>query len=295
MATTWHQITVTYQSVLRFTGYLKVVGTGTNAITNFYDKDLPLTAGYYTDVLAPKNSSTGYNGADNTFPISGFGFNFTSTALQTVFGAPDNVFDIYGPAPTLTLYKTPNSGTWGSATLAITTLSGQPMPDLPASICFLAGTPVKTDQGDIAIDKIDVNSHTIRHKKIVAITKTVTVEDKIVCIEKDALGPNVPSQKTHISRNHTLFYKNQMISAKDLIGKVDGVYNKKYNGEYLYNVLLDNHDKMMVNNMIVETLDPEHFVAKLHNGYYTEEQKNTIIINRNIGASDYKKLFGKIK
>ncbi|MFY7884855.1 MAG: leucine-rich repeat protein, partial [Dolichospermum sp.] len=74
------------------------------------------------------------------------------------------------------------------------------------TICFPAGTPVKTDQGIIAIEKINPAKNTIRGNKIVAITKTVTIEDKIVCIEKDALGSNIPSQKTFISRNHKILY-----------------------------------------------------------------------------------------
>jgi hypothetical protein len=167
------------------------------------------------------------------------------------------------------------------------------IPNFP--ICFPAGTPVQTDQGSIAIEKINLKTNTIRGKNIVAVTKTITIEDKIVCIEKDALGTNIPSQKTFISRNHELFYNKQMIKAKNLIGVVDGVYNKKYNGEILYNVLLDKHDKMIVNNLIVETLDPENIVAKLYNGGYSVEEKNNIIVNLNNGAKEYKKQFGKMR
>ena len=162
-------------------------------------------------------------------------------------------------------------------------------------ICFVAGTPVLTDQGSIAIEKISINKNTIRGKNIVAVTKTITIEDNIVCIEKDALGHNIPSQKTFISRNHKLFFNKQMIKAKHLIGQVDGVYNKKYNGEVLYNVLLETHSKMMVNNLIVETLDPANIIAKLYNGSLTETEKNTIIVNLNNGAKEYKKQFGKLR
>jgi len=168
----------------------------------------------------------------------------------------------------------------------------EPTPVFP--VCFPAGTPVQTDQGSIAIEKINPKVNTIRNKNIVAITKTVTIEDKIVCIEKDSLGPNIPSQKTYISRNHELFYDKQMIKAKNLIGVVDGVYNKKYNGGFLYNVLLDKHDKMIVNNLIVETLDPTNIIAKLYNSGYSIEERNIIITNINEGAKDYKKTFGKM-
>jgi hypothetical protein len=154
-------------------------------------------------------------------------------------------------------------------------------------ICFPAGTPVLTDQGSIAIEKINPKINTIKDKNIIAVTKTTTIEDNIVCIEKDALGTNIPSQKTFISRNHELFYNKQMIKAKNLI-------DKKYNGEILYNVLLDKYDKMIVNNLIVETLDPENIIAKLYNGNFTAEEKNNIIIKLNNGAQEYKKQFSKL-
>jgi hypothetical protein len=72
-----------------------------------------------------------------------------------------------------------------------------------------------------------------------------------------------------------------MIKAKHLVEQVEGVYNKKYNGEVLYNVLLETHSKMMVNNLTVETIDPTNIVAKLYNGSRTEEKRNNIIKNIN--------------
>jgi hypothetical protein len=203
---------------------------------------------------------------------SGYSVSLSADGLTVAIGAPGND----GNKGHVRIYK------WN-----------EPLPNFP--ICFPAGTPVQTDQGSIAIEKINLKTNTIRGKNIVAVTKTITIEDKIVCIEKDALGTNIPSQKTFISRNHELFYNKQMIKAKNLIGVVDGVYNKKYNGEILYNVLLDKHDKMIVNNLIVETLDPENIIAKLYNGNFSDEVKNNIIVNLNNGAKEYKKQFGKMR
>ena len=159
-------------------------------------------------------------------------------------------------------------------------------------ICFPAGTPVNTDQGIIAIDKINPSIHTIRNKKILAVSKTVTFEDSIVCIEKNALGPNIPSQTTYISRNHKVFYKKLMVSAKALVGIVDKVYNKSYKGEALYNVLLETHDKMIINNLIVETLDPESFMGKFYTLGFTDEEKKNMIIQMHQFAKDYAKSHG---
>jgi hypothetical protein len=133
-----------------------------------------------------------------------------------------------------------------------------------SNICFPAGTPVVTNQGKIPIEKLQPYVHTIRNKTIVGITQTITQDKNLVCFEKDSLGPNVPSEKTIISKNHGIFYKGKMMKAKNFVGEFENVYKVKYTGEVLYNVLMEEHDKMMVNNLICETLHPENSIAQIY-------------------------------
>ena len=133
-----------------------------------------------------------------------------------------------------------------------------------SNTCFPANTPILTDNGPVNIDKIDPAVHTIRKKKIVAITKTISSESHLVRIAKNALGQNYPSKTTYISQNHKVFFQGRMIQAKLLVDMVDRVTLRPYRGEILYNVLLEDYEKMQVNNLIVETLHPEHKVAKLY-------------------------------
>jgi uncharacterized delta-60 repeat protein len=155
-----------------------------------------------------------------------------------------------------------------------------PSPSPPISnICFVANTPIRTDQGIIPIEEIIPDRHTIRNKKIIAITQTITVDKYLVCFEKNAIGKNIPSEKTIVSKNHLIFNKGEMITAKDFITKYKNVYKVKYKGEILYNVLLEHHDKMVVNNLICETLDPENMIAKLFTllpNYNLQEQSQII-------------------
>ena len=148
-------------------------------------------------------------------------------------------------------------------------------------ICFPAGTPVKTDQGIIAIDKLNPNINTIRGNKIVAITKSRPMQNHIISIKKNAFAKNIPSALTQISKEHKLLYKGKMVKARDLIGVCKGVSKTPYNGEILYNVLLKQHDKMVVNNLICETLDPKNIVA--------------MIINRKLKQSDVNRLYAKLE
>ena len=151
-------------------------------------------------------------------------------------------------------------GDGGSGVVILSNFDTAPISD----ICFPKGTPIATDQGFISIEKINPKVNTIRNKSITAITKTMSNDKYLICFEKDAFAPNVPSHNTIISANHCIFYKGEMRKAKWFLHKFENVKKVKYNGEILYNVLLEKHDKMVVNNLICETLHPENRIAKLY-------------------------------
>ncbi len=133
-----------------------------------------------------------------------------------------------------------------------------------ANICFPADTPITTNQGIIPIQKINPDIHTINDNKILSITRTISTDKYLVCFEKHAIGLNCPRQKTIMSLGHGIYYKGKMIIAKDFLGYNKKIYTIKYNGEVLYNVLMDKHEKMNVNNLICETLHPKNRIAILY-------------------------------
>jgi len=165
-----------------------------------------------------------------------------------------------------------------SAPFLITITSG-PTPTPISDICFPAKTPILTNCGYVNIDEIDPKIHTIRDKKIEAVTQTITHDKFLVCIEKDALGKHYPTKTTYISQNHEIFYKGKMVRAKELLKELTNVRTVPYNKEILYNVLLEKHDKMLVNNLICETLHPENYIAKLYHilPNLTEKQSEKLI------------------
>jgi uncharacterized delta-60 repeat protein len=154
----------------------------------------------------------------------------------------------------------------GTDDFALACYFGEPVPEESpiSNICFPANTPITTNQGTIAIQNLDPKIHTIRNKKIELITKTITQDKYLVCFEKDALGINLPSEKTIITKNHLIYYKGTAMKAKDFVNVFENVNKIKYNGEVLYNVLLKEHDKMMVNNLICETLHPDNKIGQLY-------------------------------
>ena len=176
----------------------------------------------------------------------------------------------------------------------------QSSPPSVAPICFPKGTPVTTNQGLVAIENLNPDIHTIRNKRIVAITQTRPLFKHIVSIEKDALGKNVPSATTQISKEHGIFYKGKMMRAIDLVNVCKGVTKIPYTGETLYNVLMEKYGYMMINNLICETLHPDNIMAKICGGKYnsSEQYKICEILTKIIKANNlpaYKKLYASLK
>jgi hypothetical protein len=144
-------------------------------------------------------------------------------------------------------------------------------------VCFVAGTPVNTDQGLVPIEQIDYRFHTINNEPIVAITQTRSTENQLIYIPKNALGPEQPSQDTISSLSHKVLYNRVMTRAVNL----PGVKMIPYEGQILYNVLMNNYSKMTVNNLTVETLDPRNDVAIIYKHIVTnnlsELEKDNLI------------------
>jgi hypothetical protein len=80
------------------------------------------------------------------------------------------------------------------------------------------------------------------------------LDDKVVLIEKDALGKDYPTKDTIVSLNHQILLDNKYVPARRI--KRDGVYRIESKNRELYNIMLPIYTHMKVNNMIVETLHP---------------------------------------
>lgn len=150
-----------------------------------------------------------------------------------------------------------------------------------SNICFPAGTPINTDQGIIAIEKIDSHKHTLNHQPIQHITQTTTLDPYLICFEKDAVRRNIPNKRTIMTKDHLVAFEGQLVPAYRFLKYSKQVKKVDYHGEMLYNVLLAEHSLMTVNNLECETLHPDNSIAKLYNAGFTAEETNTLIIEMN--------------
>jgi hypothetical protein len=136
---------------------------------------------------------------------------------------------------------------------------------LESNICFVKGTLVSTDQGDVAIEELDCSLHTLNGgERIVGVTRTIYNCTRLVRICKGVFDLDVPNKDTIMSPDHCIWVDGNMIEAKCFVGVLEGVDFVQYRGGILYNVLLETHGTMTVHNMSVETLHPQNFIALLY-------------------------------
>jgi hypothetical protein len=150
---------------------------------------------------------------------------------------------------------------------------------LYGTACFTGDAKVKTDQGVMRIEDVSVKN-TINNKKIRGISETIYTQDKIIAIEKDAFGVNKPSRKTLVAPYHRFVVNNRLVKAQDLVND-ETVYFTKYRNQVLYNIILKEHSTMIVNNVRVETLDPNTLIAKVFDGTIKGEQKIKVMKSLN--------------
>ena len=175
-----------------------------------------------------------------------------------------------------------------------------PPPPLPTSnICFLAGTPITTDQGDIAIDQIDTAYHTIDNKRILDITQTVSIEKFLVRFPQNCLGDNCPSADTIMTKDHKVMYEDKLYPAYKFLNFSPLIKRVKYTGEILYNVLQEKHELMRVNNLVCETLHPDNLIAKIYKNRFSDDYNERVIhiMNESLNKRklyEYKSIINRI-
>ena len=146
-----------------------------------------------------------------------------------------------------------------------------------------------TDQGLVIIKNINPLYHTIDNKRIVALISNVVKDKFLVHFSKHSLSRNYPNGNIIISCEHKIKFRNMYIQACKFVGLFPKVSYVTYNGETLYNILMDNHSKIFVNNIECETLEPTNPIAKLHNSPLCDDTKDRImwLLNKSINECDY--------
>ena len=151
--------------------------------------------------------------------------------------------------------------------------------NIVATGCFTEDVLVKTSEGLIKIKDIN-KKHIISNQKVLGIAKIKYSQSKIVTVKKDAFGENQPSEEINVAPYH-LFLINNILTP--IVDEINGttIFLRKYEDEYLYNIILEENAIVEVNNMSVQSLDNKSLIAKIFDGSQSPNQRNKIIKSLN--------------
>ena len=101
----------------------------------------------------------------------------------------------------------------------------------------------------------------------------------------ERIDPADPKSEAKFDYNTGKFsYKPIAAKAEIIFDQINDVYfnnNSDTDKQYLYNIILEKHETMQINNVVVETLDPNTLVAKLFDGSLGNKQRNKLIKSLN--------------
>ena len=247
-----------------------------NQTTTINMTDLASDEGFYVPLADPEDSIT-INATDGeTVSIT--------NKDAGLYHVNDNGTLITGLEAGYTFDKYGIQFTIGSA------IGGEGTISSSSNICFVASTPVQTDQGREQISKLIPGYHTIDGKQIKAITETVTKDKFIYKIKRNAFEKNKPSRETIVSGNHLIEFEGFLVPTRSLEGHPN-IELVRYNGERLYNILMDKHEVITINNMKVETLHPNNLIARL---FTNESFKNMDKKEKNEFIKKFNKKVGEM-
>jgi hypothetical protein len=127
---------------------------------------------------------------------------------------------------------------------------------------------VQTDQGSIAIQKLVPYYHTLHGKQVIAITSTYSSDKELVYLRKDSIRKHYPNRDTWISKKHKIYMKGKLKAAYRLAEQYKGVTLVPYQGQLLFNVLLEDYYIMNIHGLLCETLHPVNPMAKYFRELY---------------------------
>lgn len=162
---------------------------------------------------------------------------------------------------------TGNNGTASLSSLSSTSL--------PNAICFMAGTMVRTPDGEVAVETLKHGDRVLTHDGQIATvdwlgiqTVSLVFADKLrvlpIRIKVGALGDNVPSRDLLVSPDHAILVEGALVHAGALVNGTSIVRETNVPTTFTYyHVEVEDHSLILAENTPAETfvdnIDRLHF------------------------------------
>ena len=133
-----------------------------------------------------------------------------------------------------------------------------------AVVCFLAGTHILTESGEIAVEDLVICERVITHSgeakpiKWIGVGKMLATRGQRgaatpVIVRKGALGLNVPTQDLRVTKGHALYIDGVLIPVEELINQRSILWDDRAQEVEFYHIELDTHDVLIANGTPAES------------------------------------------
>jgi hypothetical protein len=133
-----------------------------------------------------------------------------------------------------------------------------------AVVCFLAGTHILTESGEIAVEDLVICERVITHSgeakpiKWIGVGKVLATRGQRgaatpVIVRKGALGLNVPTQDLRVTKGHALYIDGVLIPVEELINQRSILWDDRAQEVEFYHIELDTHDVLIANGTPAES------------------------------------------
>lgn len=135
--------------------------------------------------------------------------------------------------------------------------------------CFLPGTQILTDKGDIAIENLQIGDRVktadgglqsikwIGRQTVVPKTVRNPLRSYPIQIKAGALGPSLPKRDLYVSPDHALLFEDLLINAGALVNDVSIVQMNPTQTFTYYHIELDCHALLVVEGTYAESYLPQ--------------------------------------
>lgn len=122
---------------------------------------------------------------------------------------------------------------------------------------ILEGTKIKTDQGEINVESLNIYKHTIHNSKIIALTREINYNSKkFLLFKKNCLKENIPNNDIFIDPDEKIIFENKIIDAKIFLIKYsNNVEVVDCRDISLFNILFDNDIYLNLNNLNIKSFN----------------------------------------
>ncbi len=157
------------------------------------------------------------------------------------------------------------------STFTVTNVNGKTYLNATTVVCFLAGSMIRTSEGDVAVEDIQIGDQLVtfdwKHNREVthpvvwvgkahAMVRAGLPDDEAgypVRVLKDAIADGVPYKDMLITAEHCLFFEGKFVPVRMLVNGVSIFYDKSITSYDYYHVETEQHSVIMADGMLTES------------------------------------------